>query len=322
MAAKEVTQGQSTGDSGTPASVGGEVAVVTNNITRTFHVSDLSAASSKVCADAINTVGIALGDPHPFIGGAVCSARNARVISDSYVEVSITYSTPNTDEGNQDPNEDATVRLAAGSSLRTVSTERDLDGPLIILYKPGEKNAPAGAPAASIRTKGPEGVSGGTAEESTFDENGLAAGVVSSGAPQAQATVTEAAHTLTMRTSGTNEQVSDVLGASVEVASQVFTNTINAAAWHGGAAYQWKCTGITGETEDKGKSWQNVTATFEFDDDFHNPVVVYVGPDGRIPADVTEPGSRPGSRGNGSKRLNAYYTANFNLIKGISPEAP
>ena len=161
-------------------------------------------------------------------------------------------------------------RVAIGGGLKQVTTNTDKNPGSAIYYKPGENGVPG--------FNDPETKSSGY-----------------------EAQITEAIHTLRFsRRRVLTQKVA-------EDNARKWINTINSDAWHGGAKWQWRCMGVNYDSEDK-TDWTE-SLDFEWDSEYHNPVVAYIDPaTGKPPTDITAPGKagKPGEHGNGTYRLNWY----------------
>lgn len=78
-----------------------------------------------------------------------------------------------------------------------------------------------------------------------------------------------------------------------------------------GSKHKWKCTALTQEPLDNNKTFLH-TVVFEWDDDGHDPIVVYKDSTGRIPDAIEIPGDlEPGQDANGVYRVKFYKQRNF-----------
>ncbi len=286
-------------------------------VTETFKVKELDKSFDQSLLQARDTVGVAIGDPHPvFVAATVDSIESKADEGDLNAIVIVTYTTPELPEGalpEQQQRREVVPQFSFGASLRQITTERDLRGPFQVLYKKGNEVAPENAPPRLPLFFLGDKVTGSPGElHSVIKVGDLEEGERVQGADPAQAQVAEAAHFIRVRLTGEIDELKPFIGNRIpEVASRELTNLINNNVnWHGGDPFQWKSV-VQARSQDGGKTW-DIDIDFEFDREFHNPVLAYIDPDtGEIPHDITDPGPVPGSRGNGTYRLNWYFTADF-----------
>lgn len=276
---KEVYEGSSIGEAGELSGPLDLNASVQRSATRIFHVSELTSPEDpeERKREAMRRVGISIGDAHPTLQGAKVTGRNCRAISDSYFAVTVQYASTPQNEGGT--NNNTGTRVSIGGGLKQVTAVADnavqgLNPNTSVRYKPGAKAAPAKDDADTI-------------------EQGFAV------------QVTQALHTLRFvrRVTLTQNQAEQNAGTWINAISDDWL-------WHNGRRYTWRVMGVNYESEDQ-KEWTE-SLDLEYDGDGHNPVAYYVDPNtGKPPPDITEPGIEPGSRGNGTLRLDWYPRINF-----------
>jgi len=289
-------------------------------VVETYKIIELDKSLDQSLLQADNTVGVAIGELHPVFPGALAeSVESAADVGDLNAQVIVTYQTPELPEGITPEDQEAgpLPQFTFGASLRQVSTEKDLRGPFQLVYKAGNEVAPDNAPRRMglvfLGDKITPGSPGEQHPRVQIDE--LTDGERVQGADPAQAQVDEAAHFIRIRLTGIIDELKPFLGGRIpEVASRELTNLLNSNVnWHGGEPFQWRSV-VQANSQDGGTIW-DIDLDFEYDREFHNPVLAYVNPDtGEVPHDITDPGPIPGSFGNGTYRVNWYRVEDFSKI--------
>ena len=220
--------------------------------TRTFLVTGLSGSPSFKTAEALFATGIPrFGDAHPNAPGVVVVSRTARPASrDSNASaiVQITYGQPTAEQGVPDAG-GSSVQFSLGSSVQSVTTQKDASGNQILLSHTFTDTDESGNVTERIETQG---------------------GEVDIQVPQTVFRVTR--------------RESQSPGAN----SLFYTGKINSVPFLGGEPKTWLCTRIEGDSDDGGETFV-VAYEFQYNRETWDATVVFIDPDtGRPPKDLVD----------------------------------
>ncbi len=186
--------------------------------------------------------------------------------------------------------------LTLGASLRQISTVTDKSGPIKVYYKKGNEGE---AKPSETETK----------------SQGVAV----------QVTAASQMIRIVRRVPKSHFQIAAL--------QQKFFNRINSRPFvFATDPYRWRVVGLTetGRIRKSDNLQLLLSADFEYREEGHNPVAVYIDPaTGRPPEDITMPGKttladganknlpKPGDRGNGTYLVNHYAQADFTELSKL-----
>jgi len=100
-------------------------------IRRVFLVEELSGAPSQITFLAANTPPVPVyGEAHPTVSGLVCSSVEVEAVSQSQARVVATYGLLSTSVV---PDEKQPAQISVGSSVQSVSTNKDVNGEVLLV---------------------------------------------------------------------------------------------------------------------------------------------------------------------------------------------
>lgn len=243
--------------------------------TRVFIVKNLTGPEHSRHYLAYGQVGIQRGDAHPGPGDLqFLPASNCTVemmASDNTIaKVTWVYAI----ESESSSPVGGVGKLEVGSTVQQIQTNKDADGNIITV--------------SYLAPETPEN------PQPTFDTQ---SGTLNVQAPLVTYTITR------------REAPSQTLGIPIGEVSKQYDRTVNSITWENGAPGTWLCHGITAET-DAGGNALTVRYSFIYNPDTWRARVVYVGADGKVPADISD----PRHQGLADRLVDIYQSKDFNAL--------
>ncbi len=242
----------------------------TFSLFETVTVNGLETVGASKILEALDLAEAQIGTPHPEVTNMELRNATASVVTGDVIQLRMEYRQRQF-AAFSTVQDEIQSRLQVGSTLSQEQVNTDVNGKLLIV---------------SYNLKDENGDSTGVRKQQT--------GTVAVLLPQSTITVNR-------------EELESPLDKS-----RRFTGKANNGGWlldPAATARTWLCTGITGNTQDNGDTW-DVTYSFQFDRDIWDATIVFRDETGQVPGDVEE--KKLG--GGGISTYQMYKTVDFNSI--------